>query len=123
MFSEFLNVYKNTQTTSFPFRRVFWKKSDPKFTKEDTFVELYFDVTFFNAKTGLRTRFLNNNVNDNPPTLTTYNANPSWRFAKIKLLNPYFNSVGIGSLNNIFYVEQINGNNNNLITFNEILIQ
>jgi len=120
LFSEFLNVNTNTLTTSFPFNRVFFRRNDNKFVVDNTFVELYFDVTFFNAKTGLTKRFINGDLNT-PITLSQYNANPSWRFAKIKILNPYFDDPGVGSLNRIFYVEPINGNNDSTITFSELV--
>lgn len=122
LFSEFLNVGTNTQTTEFPFTRLFFRKNDSKFIEENTFVDLYFEVIFFNAKTGLRTNFLNVNTTL-PITLSQYNNNPSWRFAKLKVLNPYFTNPGIGNVNRLFYVEPINGNTDNLITFSQIVIQ
>lgn len=122
LFSEFLNVNTNTQTTQFPFTRLFFRKNDSKFIEENTFVDLYFEVIFFNAKTGLRTNFLNVNTTL-PITLSQYNNNPSWRFAKLRVLNPYFNEPGVGNVNRLFYVEPINGNTDNLITFSQIVIQ
>lgn len=118
LFSEFLNVKE--PETSFPFNRIFYKKESSKF-KEGDFVELYFEVLFFNAKTGT----VKNMVNKLPSTinLVQYNANPSQRFAKIKLLNPYIEQPYVGSLNKIFYIEPINGNNNNTIVFSELIIQ
>jgi len=125
LFSEFLNI--NTNTPTFPFNRIFYIKEDPKFVKENTFVELFFEVLFFNSKTGTVTNLINiPRAPNNPPnaaiTLDVYNANPSWRFAKIKVLNPYFDSPGVGSLDKVFNIENINGNSSDEINFSELKI-
>jgi hypothetical protein len=122
LFSEFLNVESNTITSNFTFDRIFYKKEDPKFTKDDTFVDLYFEILFFDAKTGV-VKNLINTPNSGTLSLQQFNANPSWRFAKVKLLNPYFNLPGVGSLNRLFKVEPINGNSDTQIRFTELIIQ
>lgn len=121
LFSEFLNI-DNPTTTTFPFRRVFYQKEDKKFTEENTFVNLYFEVVFFDAKSGV-VRNLINTPASTTLTLSQYNANPNWRFCKIKVLNPYFTEPNVGSLNKIFYVEPINGNTSGEINFTELIIQ
>jgi hypothetical protein len=49
-----------------------------------------------------------------------YKNNPEWRFAEVRVLNPYNNLNLVGNKNKIFYIEPINGNNDNLITFSEL---
>ncbi|MDB4326193.1 hypothetical protein N9966_00090 [bacterium] len=121
LFSEFLNVNTNT-IPSFPFNNIFYRKEDDNFVKENSFVELYFEVLFFNAKTGT-IKSLMNSPSSQVLSLSQYNANPEWRFAKIKLLNPYFNEPNVGSLNKIFRIEPINANNDNEIRFTELIIE
>jgi len=118
LFSEFFNVNQNTQSTKFKLDRLFWFKEDENFIKEDpTYRELFIEITFFNAKNGLTTKFLNTTLNG-PINLDTYNQNPNWRFGKIKLLNPYFNENGIASENRLFYVDtSINGNSDDYMSF------
>jgi hypothetical protein len=122
LFSEFLNIYQNTTSTSFPLKRLFWLKNDPKFIKENTFRTLYFEATFFDSKTGIIKKFINSPSGTNTLTLSQYNANPQWRFAKLRLLNPYITQNNVGSLNRIFYVEPSNGNTDDTIIFNEVKI-
>ena len=88
----------------------------------DTFVDLYFEILFFDAKTGV-VRNLINTPNSGTLSLQQFNANPSWRFAKVKLLNPYFDLPGVGSLNRLFKVEPINGNSDTQIRFTELILQ
>lgn len=126
LFSEFLYV-SDTSQPNFNFDRIFYKKEDPKFTEENTFVELYFEALFFNSKTGTIQNLINiprapNSSPNGSLTLDQYNANPIWRFAKIKVLNPYFNSPGVGSLDRLFLVGDINGNSYSEINFSELKI-
>lgn len=124
LFSEFLTPKGsdalNKFAPTFKFNRIFYRKADPKFTVESTFIDLYFEILFFNAKDGT----IRNLVNKAPGTISLdqYNLNPNLRFAKVKLLNPYFNQPGVGNQNNIFYVEPINGNTNTEIIFSELII-
>lgn len=120
LFSEFLNVNTNV-TPSFPFNNFFYRKEDDNFIKENSFVEIYLEVLFFNAKTGIIKNLINS-PSSQVISLSQYNANPEWRFAKIKILNPYFNEPNVGSLNKIFRIEPINGNNDNEIKFTELII-
>lgn len=119
MFSEFINVGTNTINTDFDFDRIFWFKNDTKFTEENTYRIFYFNVIFFNAKTGTTKKMINKNLNQTLSALD-YKNNPEWRFAKIKVLNPYSDTNLIGSKNKIFYIEPINGNTDDLITFSEL---
>lgn len=119
LFSEFITVGFN-QTTEFNFNRLFWFKEDEKF-KNDDYLNLYFDVTFFNAKNGSVIRFLNKTNPDLPNlTVEAYNQNPDWRYTKIRLLNPYFNQTDLGSTNKVFYVEPRNDNQDDLINLTEL---
>tara|TARA_B100000927_G_C16376557_1_gene433709 strand:+ start:147 stop:974 length:828 start_codon:yes stop_codon:yes gene_type:complete len=118
LFSEFLTVGFN-QTTQFSFNRLYWFKEDQNF-KNDTYVDLYFDVTFFNAKNGSSVRFINKTNPEVDATVESYNQNPDWRFTKIRLLNPYFNLLGVGSTNKVFYVDPRNDNQDDLINFTEL---
>lgn len=122
LFSEFLNIYRNTNSTTFSLNRLFWLKNDPKFIKENTFRTLYVEATFFNSKTGLTKKFLNSPTGTGVLSLSQYNANPQWRFAKLRVLNPYITQNNVGNLNRIFYVEPSNGNTDNSIIFNEVKI-
>lgn len=121
LFSEFITVgYKGTFDTEFNFNRLFWFKEDEKF-KNDDYLNLYFDVTFFNAKNGSVIRFLNKTNPDLPNlTVEAYNQNPDWRYTKIRLLNPYFNQTDLGSTNKVFYVEPRNDNQDDLINLTEL---
>jgi hypothetical protein len=117
LFSEFLNINQKTDSTTFPLRRLYWFKEDEKFVKENTYREIYMEVTFFNAKTGLTTKFLNTTLSG-AVNLDTYNANPNWRYGKIRILNPYFNEDNVASQNRIFYVDtSINANTSDLMKF------
>jgi hypothetical protein len=119
LFSEFITVGFN-QTTEFNFNRLFWFKEDEKF-KNDDYLNLYFDVTFFNGKNGNVIRFLNKTNPDLPDlTVESYNQNPDWRYTKIRLLNPYFNQTDLGSTNKVFYVEPRNDNQDDLINLTEL---
>jgi len=118
LFSEFLTVGFN-QTTQFNFNRLYWFKEDQNF-KNDTYVDLYFDVTFFNAKNGSNVRFINKTNPEIGTTVESYNQNPDWRFTKIRLLNPYFNLLDVGSTNKVFYVDPRNDNQDDLINFTEL---
>ena len=131
LFSEFLNVETN-KTPTFPFTRLFWYSQDSNFIEENTYREIYFTATFFDAKNGVTKEFLNN-PNNSTINVVTYNQNPEWRYTKLRILNPYFNEVifntdingydGIGSENKVFYVENINGNSDENILLNEIKFQ
>lgn len=124
LFSEFLNVNQKTNSTKFKLNRLYWFKEDTKFTDNEnpTYRELYMEVTFFNAKTGLTTKFLNTTLGG-PINLDTYNNNSNWRFGKIKLLNPYFDEDNVGSKNRLFYVDtSINANTNTSMSFYETKI-
>jgi len=121
LFSEFF--YPDKNPPEFSFNRIFYKKEDPKFVNDNTFIELYFDVTFFDAKTGLVKNLINLPPTPNPSlTLDQYNSNTNLRYAKIKILNPYFDQPSVGSLNKIFYVESVNGNTDSQINFSEFKI-
>lgn len=122
LFSEFLNVNLNT-TTTFPLNRLYWLKNDPKFIEQNTFRELYFDATFFNAKDGSVRRFINKSINvSNLITLSMYRDNKQWRYSKLRFLNPYtiVNTTASVNNNRIFYVEPVNGNTDSEIIFSEI---
>ena len=119
LFSEFITVGFN-QTTEFNFNRLFWYKEDDKF-KNDDYLTLYFDVTFFNGKNGSVIRFLNKtNPEQTNLTVEEYNQNPDWRYTKVRLLNPYFNQTDVGSTNKVFYVEPRNDNQDDLINLTEL---
>ena len=119
MFSEFINIGTNTTNTNFTFDRIFWLKNDTKFINEDTYRIFYFNVIFFNAKNGTTKKMINKNMNQ-PLSLDEYKNNPDWRFAQITVLNPYNNTNLIGNKNRVFYIEPINGNTDELITFSEL---
>jgi hypothetical protein len=124
LFSEFLNVNQKTSSTKFKLDRLYWFKEDSKFINEEnpTYRELYMEVTFFNAKNGLTTKFLNTTLSGSI-NLDTYNGNPNWRFGKIRLLNPYFDEENIGSKNRLFYVDtSINANTDASMSFYETKI-
>jgi len=118
LFSEYLSVNLNSIPT-FDFKRLFWIKEDQKFS-EGISREVYFDVTFYSAKDGSIRKFLNKSPG--AVSLTQYKSNPSWRFAKLKILNPFTTVNNTNSnYNRVFYVEPINGNTDNLITFSELI--
>lgn len=122
LFSEFLNVNLNG-TTTFPFTRLYWLKNDPNFIQLNTYRTLYFDATFFNAKDGSVRRFINRyNQVTGGITLTQYRDNKQWRYAKLRVLNPYgLLNNSIFSNNRLFYVEQpYNNNTDSEIIFSEI---
>lgn len=124
LFSEFLGVNLN-DTSEFDFNRIFWLKNDPKFIDEGTYRDLYFDATFFNAKDGSTIKFINYNAGNSQffPNINTFKSNPSWRFAKFRVLNPYTEVNNLSSNNNrVFYVESINNNTDELIVFREAKI-
>ena len=128
------NNFENAGFTqpTFPFTRLFWYSQDSNFIEENTYREIYFTATFFDAKNGVTKEFLNN-PNNSTINVVTYNQNPEWRYTKLRILNPYFNEVifntdingydGIGSENKVFYVENINGNSDVNILLNEIKFQ
>ena len=121
LFSETVSISGPSSISDFNLNQIFYKMSDPKFTEENTFVELYFEILFFNAKTGVVSNLINSPTSQ-VLTLSQYNANPSWRFAKIKILNPYNEIPNVGSLNKLFYVEPINGNTSQNINFSQLII-
>jgi len=119
MFSEFINIGLGTSSTSFSFDRLFWFKNDSVFTVNSTYRKFYFNVTFFNAKTGTTKKLINKDLTQTL-SMEQYKNNPEWRFAEVRVLNPYNNLNLVGNKNKIFYIEPINGNNDNLITFSEL---
>jgi hypothetical protein len=120
LFSEYLNVNDN-QSPTFTFDRLFWLKNDQNFI-DGLPREVYFNVTFYNAKDGTTRKFLNR-TNGSAITINSYRSNPSWRYAKLKILNPFTSSNNTNSnYNRVFYVEPINGNTDNLISFFELIV-
>jgi len=120
LFSEQLYVGLNT-TPTFDFNFIYWVKNDTKFVSESSYRKLYFSVTFFNAKDGTTKKFINTNIN-NDITLNNYKTNKEVRFVELRVLNPFIDQPLIGNKNNLFYIEPINGNTDNLITFTELNI-
>lgn len=122
LFSEFINVNLNVNSTTFDFNRIYWLKNDTKFINENTYRKLYFDVTFFNAKDGSIKKFINRNI-PSAVYINEYKNNPSWRYSEFRVLNPYTNVNNLSFNNNkVFYVEPRNGNTDTLINFVEIKI-
>jgi hypothetical protein len=118
LFSEQLYVGLK-KTPSFDLTHIYWVKGDPNFINDNSYRELFFTVTFFNAKNGLTTRFINTNAAIDI-TLNNYSNNKDIRTTKIRVLNPYIDQPLVGSKNNIFYIEPINGNTDIKIKFTEL---
>jgi len=122
LFSEFLNVNLN-KNPSFVFDRIFWLKRDTKFIDDNTYRDLFIEASFFNSKDGTIRRFINKDA-VTAVTIDEYKNNPSWRFTRIKVLNPYTSTNTINANNNkLFYIYNgINDNTDNTIKFVEVKI-
>ena len=118
LFSEQIYVGLNL-TPTFNFNFIYWVKNDINFIENNTYRNLYFSATFFDASNGLTKSFLNTTTASDI-TLNDYKQNKEKRFVKIRVLNPYTNQQLIGSKNNLFYIEPINGNTDTTITFTEL---
>jgi hypothetical protein len=122
LFSEFLNVNLSV-SPKFVLDRIFWLKHDPNFINDNTHRDLFIEALFFNSKDGTVRRFINRDVTS-MVTLNEYRDNPSWRFTKIKILNPHTNVNTINSNNNkLFYIYNgVNGNTDTQVNFVEVKI-
>ena len=113
IYSEFLSVRDTTEPV-FPLNRLYWFKNDNVFLEGGN-RQVYFSVRFFNAKTGVITRFLNGPITT-PITIQQYSTNPSWRFAGINFVNPNANK------DRLFFSLPINGNIGSTISFKELKV-
>jgi hypothetical protein len=122
LFSEFLNVNLSS-TPIFPLNRIFWLKHDPKFIDDNTYRDLFIEALFFNSKDGTVRRFINRGI-VSIITLNEYKNNPSWRFTRIKVLNPYTDTnTTVSNNNKLFYIYNgINDNTDTQIKFVEVKI-
>jgi hypothetical protein len=80
------------QITEFFLEKIYWYKTDPLF-KTNVNRIIYFNLNFFNAKTGKIHRFLNLPLNKvNGISDVEYRNNINWRYTPLILLNPNNNN-------------------------------
>jgi len=97
IFTEDLNIY-DTTTAILPFNRLYWLRNDDFFFKNNGNKTVYMDASFFNAKTGKVTRFINPYPSGAPPTgplnILQYSDpnNRDWRTSAITIINPNNNN-------------------------------
>jgi hypothetical protein len=97
IFTEDLNIY-DTTTAILPFNRLYWLRNDEFFFKNNGNKTVYMDASFFNAKTGKVTRFINPYPSGAPPTgplnILQYSDpnNRDWRTSAITIINPNNNN-------------------------------
>jgi hypothetical protein len=101
------------QTTEFFLDKIYWYKNDPVFKTNANRI-IYFNINFFNAKTGKIHRFLNLPLNkNNGITDIEYINNINWRYTPLLLLNPLNNN----NINRVITSNQ-NPNDGSLINNN-----
>ena len=122
IFTEDLSVY-NTTTAMIPFNRLYWLRNDKDFIGNTNNKTVYMNASFFNAKTGKITRFINTNVIGPPNFVNTpiniqqYSnpANKEWRTSAITIINPRGNN----GLYNFVPVVPFGANQISVITLSE----
>ena len=127
IFTEDLNVY-NTTTAVLPFNRLYWLRNDPYFYETNNNKTVYMDASFFNAKTGKVTRFINSVNPMSPPAppagplnIVQYSDpnNRDWRTSAITILNPKNNN----GVYNFTPVLPFGANQVSVITMSEFILQ
>lgn len=96
IFTEDLSVY-NTTSAIIPFNRLYWLRNDKNFTETNNNKTVYMNASFFNAKNGKITRFINKpNFVTGPMNIVQYSDpnNRDWRTSAITIINPK-NSNGL----------------------------
>lgn len=97
IFTEDLNVF-NTTSALLPFNRLYWLRNDELFNNSNVNKTVYMDASFFNAKTGKITRFINPYPNGSLPSgplnILQYSdpINRDWRTSAITIINPRSNN-------------------------------
>lgn len=97
IFTEDLNIF-NTTNALLPFNRLYWLRNDEFFNNSNNNKTVYMDASFFNAKTGKITRFINPNPSGSPPSgplnILQYSdpINRDWRTSAITIINPKNNN-------------------------------
>lgn len=124
IFTEDLNVYSTT-TAILPFNRLYWLRNDKNFIESNNNKTIYMDASFFNAKTGKITRFINPYPSGNLPTgplnILQYSdpINRSWRTSAITIINPKNNN----GLYNFTPLVPFGANQISVITLSEFILQ
>jgi hypothetical protein len=123
IFTEDINVF-DTTTAILPFNRLYWLRNDKDFISSNNNKTVYMNASFFNAKTGKITRFINPSPSGNPPNgplnILQYSdpVNRDWRTSAITIVNPKINN----GLYNFTPLVPFGANQTSVITLSEFVM-